>query len=131
MNHLFAPECVKERQAIFCNLCDALAPNGRLEMSQDLDEFSTRLTQLNTPEIVIMLAVEKRDMPAINSLFDLIRDASILVLLAEDDVDTVKSVIRLRPKFVGTMVKDIEKLVPIVKKLIRTHSARVQKRLYQ
>ena len=127
MNLLFAPESVKERQSVFLNLCDILAPNGRLEMSQNLDEFSASLAQLNSPEIVVMLGIKKNDMPSIMSLFSLIHDAAILILLSEYDADTVKSAIGLRPKFIGTMERDLEKVVPIVRKLVRTHNVRVQK----
>ena len=124
MNYLFAPESVTERQTIFRELGEAIGPDCRLEMFPDFAGFSARLRRFNNPEIIVMLAVGKEDMSNILSLFDLIRDSAIIIMLSDDGKEMVTSAIRLRPKFIGTMDGDLEKIVPIVKKLIRTKVAR-------
>ena len=124
MNYLFAPESVVERQSIFLEICEAIGPEDRLEMVPDIVGFSARLRQLDNPEIIVMLAVGKRDMPDILSLRSLMRDAAIIILLSDEEKDTVTSAIRLRPKFIGSMNGDLEKVVPIVEKLIQTKIAR-------
>ena len=124
MNYLFAPESVVERQSIFLEICEAIGPEDRLEMVPDIVGFSARLRQLDNPEIIVMLAVGKRDMPDILSLRSLMRDAAIIILLSDEEKDTVTSAIRLRPKFIGSMNGDLEKVVPIVEKVIQTKIAR-------
>ena len=124
MNYLFAPESVVERQSIFLEICEAIGPEDRLEMFPDITGFSARLRQLDNPEIIIMLAVGKTDMPDILSLRSLIRDAAIIILLSDEEEDTVTSAIRLRPKFIGSVNGDLEKVVPIVEKLIEMKIAR-------
>ena len=124
MNYLFAPESVAERHTIFRELGEAIGPDSRLEMFPDFAGFSARLRRFNNPEIIVMLAVGKTDMPDILSLVDLIRDAAIIIMLSDEDKDTVTSAIRLRPKFMGAMKSDLHKIVPIVEKLIQRKIAR-------
>jgi hypothetical protein len=124
MNYLFAPESVAERQTIFRELGEAIGPDSRLEMFPDFAGFSARLRRFNNPEIIVMLAVGKKEMPGILSLCDRMRDAAIIIMLSDEEKDTVTSAIRLRPKFIGAMNGDLEKIVPIVEKLIRTKIAR-------
>jgi DNA-binding NarL/FixJ family response regulator len=124
MNYLFAPESVAERQTIFRELGEAIGPDSRLEMFPDIVGFSARLRRFNNPEIIVMLAVGKEEMPGILSLLDLIRDAAVIIILSDEEKDTVTSAIRLRPKFIGSMDGDLGKIVSIVKKLIRKKIAR-------
>ena len=124
MNYLFAPESVVERQTIFREMSEAIGPDSRLEMFPDFAAFGARLRRFNNPEIIVMLAVGKDEMPGILSLLDLICDAAIIIMLSDEEKETVTSAIRLRPKFMGSMHSDLGKIVSIVKKLIRTKIAR-------
>ncbi len=124
MNYLFAPESVVERQTIFREMSEAIGPDSRLEMFPDFAAFGARLRRFNNPEIIVILAVGKEEMPSILSLFDLIRDAAIIIMLSDEEQKTVTSAIRLRPKFMGSMDGDLGKIVSIVKKLVRTKIAR-------
>ena len=124
MNYLFAPESVAERQTIFREIGVAMGPDGRLEMFPDIAGFSARLRRFNNPEIIVILAAGKKEMPDILSLCDLIHDAAIIIMLSDEDKDTVTSAIRLRPKFMGAMKSDLHKIVPIVEKLIQRKIAR-------
>jgi hypothetical protein len=109
MNYLLAPESVAGRQTIFRELGEAMGPNSQLKMFQDIAGFSERLRESNNPEIIVMLAVGKAEMPTILSLGDLIRDAAVIIMLSDEEKDTVTSAIRLRPKFIGAMNGDLKK----------------------
>ena len=124
MNYLFAPESVSERQTIFRELGEAIGAAGRLEMFPDIVKLEARLRQFDNPEIIVILGVGNDTIQGIISLFDLLSDASIIVMLSNEEKDTVMSAIRLRPKFLGTMNSDLKKIVPVVEKLIRTKAAR-------
>ncbi|MBN2526226.1 MAG: hypothetical protein JXR76_07520 [Deltaproteobacteria bacterium] len=127
MNYLVAPESVAERQAIFRQLAEALGPNDRLEMVSDFVEFHAKIARFSNPEIIVMLAVGKNDMANLPSIGVVIRDAAIIIMLSEYEQNLVSSAIRLRPKFIGVMDEDLEKIVPIVKKIVQTQIAREQK----
>ena len=71
MNYLLAPESVAERQTVFRELKEAIGPDSRLEMFPDVAGFSARLRRFNNPEIIVILAVGKENMPNLLSLFDL------------------------------------------------------------
>ncbi|MBN2716740.1 MAG: hypothetical protein JXX14_12880 [Deltaproteobacteria bacterium] len=127
MNYLFAPESIAERQTVLKQLTEALEPNHRLEMFSEFDSFSARLRLYNNPQIIVMLGVEKKDIENLLSLSELIKDAAIIILHSEDSEATVKLSIRLRPKFIGHLDTDLEKIIPIVKKLIQNQKIRAQK----
>ncbi len=90
-------------------MSEAIGPDSRLEMFPYIAGFSARLRRFNTPEIIVMLAVGKEDMPDILSLCDLIRDAAVIIMLSDEENDTVTSAIRLRPTFIGAMDGDLGK----------------------
>ena len=119
MNYLFAPESVAERQTIFREIGEAIGPDSRLEMFQDMAGFSARLRRFNNPEIIVMLDVGKKDMPGILSLCNLIRDAAVIIMLSDEEPNTITTAMRMRPKFLGVMSDDLDKIVPVVQKLVR------------
>jgi hypothetical protein len=119
MNYLYAPQSVAQRQRIFRDIGDAIGDKSRLKMFEDIDGVSARLRQFNNPEIIVMLAVGKNDMPDIMSLRELFHDAAVIIMLSDEEPNTITSAIRMRPKFLGIMDGDLDKIVPIVKKLVR------------
>ena len=58
------------------------------------------------------------------TVFGYVAVAAVIIMLSDVEKDTVTSAIRLRPKFLGFMDGDLEKIVPVVEKLIRTNVAR-------
>ena len=59
------------------------------------------------------------DLPEIISIKELFLDAALIILLYDDDQETLDKAISLRPKFVGTMTEDLDKVTPIIKKLVQ------------
>lgn len=119
MNYLYAPDSVANRKQVFDEIGEALGANNRLEMFKDIEGVSARLKRFNHPEIIVMLSVGKKDMANIVSMSELFRDAALIIMLSDEDPHTISSALRLRPRFVGITDRDSEKIVPIVKKLIR------------
>jgi DNA-binding NarL/FixJ family response regulator len=119
MNYLYAPESVAERNHIFDEISEVLGDASRLEMFEDVDALSARLQRFNNPEIMILLAVGKKDMPQIIALFGLMRNADVIVMLSQEEPDTITSAIRMRPRFLGIMDGDMDKIVPIIRKLVQ------------
>jgi DNA-binding NarL/FixJ family response regulator len=119
MNYLYAPESVPDRKHLFRRILDAIGDDNRLEMFHDLDGISARLRRFNNPEIVILLAVGKGEMSTIMTLFDLFRDAAVIIMLSDDEPETITSAMRLKPKFLGNMTDDLDTIVPTIEKLIQ------------
>ena len=119
MNYIYAPESVAERESIFREVVDVIGDENRLEMFRDIDGFSARLRRFNSPEIIIVLAVGKGEMPSLISLRDIFRDAAIIIILSDEEPNTITTAMRMRPKFLGVMNDDLDKIVPVVHKLVR------------
>lgn len=119
MNYLYAPKSVATRNRIFREIGDAIGDKGRLEIFDKMDGVLKRLKRFNNPEIIVMLAIGKRDMPNIIALQESLRDAAVIIMLSDEDPSTINEAIRLRPKFLGMMDGDLDKIVPIVKKLVQ------------
>lgn len=126
MNYLYAPRSVAQRQSLFSEVKEALGEDEhRLELLQDLDVFSEKLSQINNhPELVILLDIGKKNLTDIIALRTLIRDTSVIIMLSDEAPSTVSTAIRMRPRFLGVMNDDLEKIVPVVKKIMRTRRRR-------
>jgi DNA-binding NarL/FixJ family response regulator len=99
-------------------MSDAIGDKSRLEIFDEIDGVLKRLKRFNNPEIVVMMAIGKKDMPNIIALQDSLRDAAIIIILSDEEPNTINEALRLRPKFLGMMDGDLDKIVPIVKKLV-------------
>ena len=119
MNYLYAPVSIAERQHIYRDIYEAVGDENRLAMFKDIRGLSERLKNFNNPEIITLLAVEKKDLPNIIALKDLFLDAAVIILLSDEDQETYDLAIRLRPKFLGIMNGDMDKITPVVQKLIQ------------
>ena len=71
-----------------------------------------------------MIGVDKIDIENLIGLSDLIRDAALIVLLSIDETSTVELARLLRPKFIGTVKDDMEKVMPVIQKLIQNNKNR-------
>ena len=119
MNYLYAPKSVIELQNIYEDLSKVIGSENRLAMFHDINRLSARLKNFNNPEIIILLAVKNIDLPGIITIKKLFLDAAIIVLLSDEDQATFDLAIRLKAKFVGMMNSDMDKIRPIVQKLIQ------------
>ena len=119
MNYLYAPESVVERKQIFRDLHEAIGNENRLAMFKDIEGLSERLKNFNNPEIIVFLGVKQIDLPSIIAIKELFLDASLIILLSDEDEETLSMAIHLRPKFVGMMSGDLDKIKPVVQKLFQ------------
>ncbi len=118
MNYLCAPESVVERKEVFRDLYEAIGNENRLAMFKDIEGLSERLRNFNNPEIIIFLGVKQIDLSSIIAIKELFLDASLIILLSDEDEETLSMAIRLRPRFVGMMSGDLDKIKPVVQRLV-------------
>ena len=119
MNYLYAPESVIELQSIYQDLYKVIGSENRLAMFHEIKGLSARLKNFNNPEIIILLSVKKHDLLNIIAIKDLFLDAAVILLLSDEDQAMFDLAICLRAKYVGVMNGDIDKIIPIVQKLIQ------------
>lgn len=121
MNYLYAPETVFERQDVYSDLCKVIGNKNRLAMFKDIGGLSERLKNFDNPEIITLLGVKRADLPDILAIRELFFDVALIILLSDEDQETLSMAVRLRPKFVGIMSGDIDKIKPIVQRLVEKY----------
>jgi hypothetical protein len=119
MNYLYAPQSIADRKRIFRDFAGVIGDESRLEMFNGIDALSARLQRFNNTEILVLLAVGKNDMPEILSFRHIVSDAAVILLLCDQDPDTIAAAHLLRPRFLGTIDGDLDKIIPVVKKLFQ------------
>ena len=119
MNYLYIHESFTEKKRIYRELCEVIGDENRLALFVAVRGMSARLRRFNNPEIVILLGVKSEDLSSIITIKELLLDAALIILLDDGDQETFDMAIRLKPKFVGMMHDDLDKVVPIVRKLVQ------------
>ena len=125
MNYLYAPSAFTEKRRIYLELCDVIGDENRLELFGVLRRMSARLRRFGNPEIVVLLGVTSEDLPSIVDIKDIFLDAELIILLADGDQDTFDTAVRLKPKYIGMINGDLDKVVPIVQKLVQKNRSTV------
>ena len=119
MNYLYAPATLTEKRRIYLELCDVIGDENRLELFDALHRMSARLRRFGNPEIVILLGVTSKDLPSIVSIKEIFLDTELIILIADGDQSSFDTAIRLKPKYIGMINGDLDKVVPVVKKLLQ------------
>ena len=119
MNYLYAPATLTEKRRIYLELCDVIGDENRLELFGAVHRMAARLRRFGNPEIVILLGVTSEDLPSIISIKEIFLDAELIILLADGDQNTFDTAIHLKPKYIGMINGDLDKVVPIVQKLVQ------------
>ena len=118
MNYLYAPESFSQRDKTYRDLYEMIGNENRLAMFMDIEGLSARLRNFNNPEIVTLLGVRSADLPNIIAIKELFLNAALIILLSDEDQETFETALGLKPKFLGLMNDDLDKILPIVKKLL-------------
>lgn len=124
MNYLYAPESVHDRQYIYQDICKAIGNENRLAMFKDIVGLSERLKNFNNPEIIVFLGVTWMDIQNILDNRELFLDAALIILFLDkkqETSDMANRLHRLRPKFIGVLNDDLERIMPIVQSLVRAN----------
>lgn len=118
MNYLYAPENVLERQRVYQELYETIGNENRLAMFKDLSGLSARLRSFDNPETITFIGVRWTELSSIIAIKELFLDAALIILLSDDNQEALDMAISLRPKFVGLMREDLDKISSIIKRLV-------------
>jgi hypothetical protein len=103
----------------FLTLLETAIPKKKFEIFHSITELSARLVipPLNV-KVAVFFAVTRAEIMRILLLGDLITDLKSLVVLADDDMDTVIKAHILRPRYVTWLDSDFKNVVCVLRNMV-------------
>ncbi len=102
---------------LYQRLVRAVSPEA-IEGFIDLDAFSKRLCLAPTcMSIVVLLAATREDLVALQSIKHLLEDTRILLVLPDEDAQTVRMAHELTPRFLTYLDGDFSDLSAVLRKM--------------
>jgi hypothetical protein len=99
------------------------------EVHRSVESLSCRLRQPgNGATIAILSTSSKADLGNILSLYDLLCDLRIILVLPDRDKDTVAKGLRLRPRFLTFADSDFNEVYAVLGKMLRTYRSESARR---
>ena len=99
---------------------DTLLPGENREIYRDIRSLSQRLRE--PPEgrrVVVLLASDRQDLSAIQSIRGLLSDVPVIVVLPDRKTDTITQGHRLRPRFLTFLDSDFMELAGVLVKMAK------------
>jgi hypothetical protein len=124
MHYLYASESLAQPPRLVAEINEAIGGEGRIETYHDVDRFSARLRRHNRPGVMILLASERRDLAHLSANRELLLDADVILLVPDGAEDTITTAHSLRPNFLGYTDCDLDKVVPVLKRLLQKRTQR-------
>jgi len=119
---LTAGSRLKER---FRSLLEITVPDKQVEIYSKFEQLSQGLRETgSTVRVAVLFIVNQTELSRILSLGDLLTDVKIVLILADDDADTMAKVHRLRPRYVTWTDCDIDDLATVFKRMIGLYDIR-------
>jgi len=128
MHYLYASESLGQPARLFTEITEAIGGDGRMETYRDVGDFSARLRRHNRPGVMILLASERRDLARLSANRELLWDADVILLVPDGAEDTIATAHSLRPNFLGYTDCDLDKVVPVLKRLLQKRGRRPEAR---
>jgi hypothetical protein len=104
-------------------LLRAVAPyasEGRLEVFSSLKGFAARIrAPKDTLSIALIWNPRREDLDEIASMRDLLRGVRILLVLSDQERETIKLAHQVFPTYIGYVDDDVDKIISVLKRLAR------------
>ena len=124
MHYLFASDSLGRQTDLFTEITEALGGEGQLETYHNVEHFSARLHRHNRPGIMILLASDWRDLASLSANRELVLEADVILLVPDDADNTIATAHSLRPNYLGSTDCDLDKVVPVLKRLLQKRARR-------
>jgi hypothetical protein len=118
MDYFFASESLGPLPMLLGEITEVTGEAGRMEIYRDVHALTARLRRRNRPGIMILLAATRRDLAGLTALRDAILDADVVLLVLDGEPDTVAAAHTLRPSYLGQLDGDLDRVVPVLRRLI-------------
>jgi len=103
----------------FLEQLEMAIPKKRFEICRSIGELSARLgRQPLSVKVAVLFAVTRTEIMRILLLGDLMADVKSIVVLADDDRDTVMKAHTLRPRYITWMDSDFSKIVSVLRNMV-------------
>lgn len=110
-------------------------PNRTFEIYHSLGELSARLVMpLSNVKVAVLFAITRTEIMEILSLGDVMTAVKSLLILADDDRETIIKAHKLRPRYVTWVDSDFRHMMGVLRNMVDLYddsprSARIHRRL--
>ena len=108
-----------ELERRFFALLEMAIPKKKFEICHSIGELSARLSMpLLNVKVVVLFAVTRTEITRILMLGDLMADVKSIIILADEDKDTMAKAHKLRPRYVTWLDCDPIDIVSVIKRMV-------------
>ena len=126
MHYLFASKSLGPQTQLLAQIAATIGDGGELEAFRDVEHFSARLHRHNGPAIVILLAANGEDLARLSDERSAFLWADVVLLVPDQAADTIATAHLLRPSFLGGTDSDLDKIVPVLKRLLEKRKRKLE-----
>ena len=119
MHYLFASESFGPITQLLAEITEAIGDDGQMEVYRDVDSLLKRLRRHNRPGIIVLLASTTHDLQRLSADREVVLDADVILLVADDSEDVVTAAHSLRPNYLGNTECDVSRIVPVFKRILQ------------
>ena len=103
----------------FRALLEIALPHKKYEICRSFEELSQKLHKPHSNvKVAILFAANRGEITQLLSLGDLLADVKIILILADEDKETMMKAHTLRPRYVTWMDCDFSEVVNVFKKMV-------------
>ena len=103
----------------FRALLEITVPNKEFEICRSIRELGERLGKpLSNVKVAVIFAINREEIKGILLLGDLIRDVKTILILADQDKDTVMKAHTLRPRYITWLDTDFGNVPTVLKRMV-------------
>ena len=111
----------------FLALLEMAIPKKKFEICHSVGELSARLGMpFSNVKVAVLFAVTRTEIMQILTLGDLMADVKSIIILADDDRDTMMKAHTLRPRYITWLDSDFSNVVSVLRNMVAlydvTHS---------
>ena len=103
----------------FRALLEITIPNKEFEICRSTRELAERLGRpLSNVKVAVLFAITREEFKGILSLGDLMRDVKTILILADQDKDTIMKAHTLRPRYITWLDTDFGNVPTVLKRMV-------------
>lgn len=107
------------RDERYRSLLEIAIPKKKVEIYRTFEELSRGLRETGSGvKVAVLFAVNQAEIHRILSLGDLLADIKMILILADEDKDTMIKAHQLRPRYVTWMDCDLVDIVTVFKRMV-------------
>lgn len=110
---------VKGLEQYFRALLEITIPHKKCEICRSFEELSQKLRNPHSNvKIAVLFAADREEIARILSLGSLLEDVKIILILGDEDKETILKAHTLRPRYVTWMDGDLSNVVTVFKRMV-------------